>query len=262
MYVPSAHDTGKKFWSLALMRSVKFSERKFPSQVFLYADTAKVSFFSTSPELSNKQRFEFFLRTVPSDKNQVHAMVEIVKLLGWTYVSIVYEESNYGIKAFNELEEQLRNQNICIAVKEKLTKDSGLGTDDSYNTIVQNLLTKQRARGVIVFGSDQEVAGVMRAVRRQNATGHFTWIGSDGWSARALVSEGNEPQVEGTLSVQPRAHPVAGFDRYFRSLTPDNNHRNPWFIEFWEHFFRLVHADVISPRDDELPSFARVAPVP
>ncbi|XP_077532106.1 mangetout isoform X2 [Haemaphysalis longicornis] len=203
----------------------------------------QVSFFSTSPELSNKQRFEFFLRTVPSDKNQVHAMVEIVKLLGWTYVSIVYEESNYGIKAFNELEEQLRNQNICIAVKEKLTKDSGLGTDDSYNTIVQNLLTKQRARGVIVFGSDQEVAGVMRAVRRQNATGHFTWIGSDGWSARALVSEGNEPQVEGTLSVQPRAHPVAGFDRYFRSLTPDNNHRNPWFIEFWEHFFRCKWND-------------------
>ncbi|KAK8383369.1 hypothetical protein O3P69_019028 [Scylla paramamosain] len=42
--------------------------------------------------------------------------------------------------------------------------------------------------GVIIFGSDQEVAGVMRAVRRNNATGSFSWIGSDGWSARSLVS--------------------------------------------------------------------------
>jgi len=25
-------------------------------------------------------------------------MVEIVKSMGWTYVSIIYEESNYGIK--------------------------------------------------------------------------------------------------------------------------------------------------------------------
>lgn len=25
-------------------------------------------------------------------------MVEIVKRLGWSYVSIIYEESNYGIK--------------------------------------------------------------------------------------------------------------------------------------------------------------------
>ncbi|OQR76772.1 metabotropic glutamate receptor 2-like [Tropilaelaps mercedesae] len=60
----------------------------------------QISFFSTSPELSNKQRFEYFLRTVPSDRDQAAAMVEIVKLLRWTYVSIVYEESNYGIQAF------------------------------------------------------------------------------------------------------------------------------------------------------------------
>ena len=41
----------------------------------------QISFFSTSPELSNKDRFEYFLRTVPSDTNQVRAMVEIVKVL-------------------------------------------------------------------------------------------------------------------------------------------------------------------------------------
>ena len=43
---------------------------------------------------------------------------------------------------------------------------------------------------MIIFGSDQEVAGLMRAVKRQGVTGKFSWIGSDGWSARALVSEG------------------------------------------------------------------------
>ena len=45
-------------------------------------------------------------------------------------------------------------------------------------------------QGVIIFGSDQEVAGLMRAVKHMNATGKFNWIGSDGWSARALVSDG------------------------------------------------------------------------
>lgn len=53
--------------------------------------------------------------------------------------------------------------------------------------------------GAIIFGSDQEVAGVMRAVRRNNATGAFSWIGSDGWSARNLVSDGNEPEVKKTF---------------------------------------------------------------
>jgi hypothetical protein len=107
----------------------------------------QVSFFSTSPELSNKQRFEYFSRTIPSDHYQVKAMVEIVKLLGWSYISIIYEESNYGVKAFEELEELLAEHNICIAVKEKLVKDSGVAQERAYDTIVQRLLTKSRARG-------------------------------------------------------------------------------------------------------------------
>ncbi|KZC14082.1 Metabotropic glutamate receptor [Dufourea novaeangliae] len=198
----------------------------------------QVSFFSTSPELSNKQRFEYFTRTIPSDHYQVKAMVDIVLTMGWSYVSIIYEESNYGIKAFEELEELLGKYDICIAIKEKLVKDSGVAEETAYDNIVLKLLTKPRARGCIIFGSDQEVAGVMRAVRRCNATGSFSWIGSDGWSARGLVSNGNEPEVEGTLSVQPQANPVRGFEEYFLNLTVENNRRNPWFVEFWEDHFQ------------------------
>ncbi|XP_076388894.1 metabotropic glutamate receptor B isoform X2 [Megachile rotundata] len=198
----------------------------------------QVSFFSTSPELSNKQRFEYFTRTIPSDHYQVKAMIDIVLKMGWSYVSIIYEESNYGIKAFEELEELLGKHDICIAIKEKLVKDSGVAEETAYDNIVLKLLTKPRARGCIIFGSDQEVAGVMRAVRRCNATGAFSWIGSDGWSARGLVSNGNEPEVEGTLSVQPQANPVKGFEEYFLNLTVENNRRNPWFVEFWEDHFQ------------------------
>lgn len=69
----------------------------------------QVSFFSTSPELSNKQRFEYFTRTIPSDHYQVKAMVDIVVLLKWNYISIIYEESNYGIK--------VRVTNVCVFIK-------------------------------------------------------------------------------------------------------------------------------------------------
>ena len=58
-----------------------------------------------------------------------------------------------------------------------------------YSIILGNVVT---LAGVIVFGSDQEVAELMKAVKRKNATGQFNWIGSDGWSARALVSKGKE----------------------------------------------------------------------
>uniref|UniRef100_A0A4Y0BEL8 ANF_receptor domain-containing protein n=1 Tax=Anopheles funestus TaxID=62324 RepID=A0A4Y0BEL8_ANOFN len=197
----------------------------------------QVSFFSTSPELSNKQRFEYFSRTIPSDHYQVKAIVDIVQKLGWSYISIIYEESNYGIKAFEELDDLLSKHSICIAVKEKLVKDSGVAETIAYDNIVLKLLTKPRAKGVIIFGSDQEVAEVMKAVRRQNVTGVFSWIGSDGWSARNLVSDGNEAEVEGTLSVQSAGKPSDWIRRLFSSiLDVINDKRNPWFVKFWENF--------------------------
>lgn len=50
-------------------------------------------------------------------------------------------------QAFEELEDLLAKNNICIAVKEKLVKDSGVAEEIAYDNIVQKLLTKPRARG-------------------------------------------------------------------------------------------------------------------
>lgn len=51
------------------------------------------------------------------------------------------------LQAFEELEELLGRYNICIAVKEKLVKDSGVAEEVAYDDIVSKLLTKPRARG-------------------------------------------------------------------------------------------------------------------
>ena len=47
-------------------------------------------------------------------------------------------------------------------------------------------------------------------------------------------------QVEGALTVQPLAYEVRGFKDYFLSLTPFNNARNPWFVEYWEQHFQVI----------------------
>ncbi|KAK9502122.1 hypothetical protein O3M35_012713 [Rhynocoris fuscipes] len=50
-------------------------------------------------------------------------------------------------KAFEELEVLLGKYKICIAIKEKLVKDSGVAEEIAYDNIVSKLLTKPRARG-------------------------------------------------------------------------------------------------------------------
>lgn len=63
-----------------------------PSQI------PQVSYASTAPELSDDRRYDFFSRVVPPDSFQAQAMVDIIRALGWTYVSTVASEGSYGEK--------------------------------------------------------------------------------------------------------------------------------------------------------------------
>lgn len=49
------------------------------------------------------------------------------------------------------MEDLLAKHDICIAVKEKLVKDSGVAEEIAYDNIVQKLLTKPRARGKCIY---------------------------------------------------------------------------------------------------------------
>lgn len=62
-----------------------------------------------------------------------------------------YYKSRLLFQAFEELEILLSKSNICIAVKEKLTKDSGVAEETAYDNVVLRLQTKPRARGTQVF---------------------------------------------------------------------------------------------------------------
>nr|CAD2202836.1 unnamed protein product [Meloidogyne enterolobii] len=56
----------------------------------------QVSPASTNADLSDKNRFEYFARTVPSDNYQARAMIDIAVHFNWTYVSLVYSADEYG----------------------------------------------------------------------------------------------------------------------------------------------------------------------
>ena len=65
---------------------------------FLCFQIPQISYASTAPELSDDRRYDFFSRVVPPDSFQAQAMVDIVKALGWNYVSTLASEGSYGEK--------------------------------------------------------------------------------------------------------------------------------------------------------------------
>ena len=108
----------------------------------------QISPASTAQALSDKSRFEFFARTVPPDTFQATALVDMVQMFNWSYVSTIASEGSYGESGVDAFHRQAAERNICIAVTEKVPRDA---TSRTFETIVLQLQKKPMARGVILF---------------------------------------------------------------------------------------------------------------
>ena len=79
-----------------------------------------MSYASTSPELSDKSRYDYFLRVVPPDTYQAQAMLDIVKALGWRYVATIASAGNYGEKGIDAFKNLTRSTgNIGLPCESK-----------------------------------------------------------------------------------------------------------------------------------------------
>ncbi|CAD7094167.1 unnamed protein product [Hermetia illucens] len=212
----------------------------------------QISYASTSTELSDKSRFEYFSRVVPPDNFQAQAMAEIVRALNWLYVSTVAVEGDYGEKGIASFVKIAGKLGICIAISEKVSRNSKI---DDFDRIIDNL-SKANARAIVMFVDEDNVRKLLQASVRANRTGYFYWIASDSWGAKVHPVRDQEEAAVNTITVLPHRTNLDGFDRYYKSLRPKTNShsctssknirqslnrtehiincRNVWFNEFWE----------------------------
>ncbi|XP_030646025.1 metabotropic glutamate receptor 3 [Chanos chanos] len=194
----------------------------------------QISYASTSAKLSDKTRYDYFARTVPPDSYQAAAMAEILRYFNWTYVSTVASEGDYGETGIEAFEQQARHRNICIATSEKVGRSNAKRS--SYEAVIRQLLQKPTARVAVLFLRSDDARELIAAAARLNAS--FLWVASDGWGAQESIVKGNEATAHGAITLELAAYPLPEFNRYFKSLNPLNNHRNPWYRDFWQQKFQ------------------------
>ncbi|XP_070557629.1 metabotropic glutamate receptor 3-like [Ptychodera flava] len=192
----------------------------------------QISYASTSAKLTDKTRYEFFARTVPPDNFQAKAMVEVISLFNWTYVSTVASEGQYGEMGISQFLREARAKNICIAASTVIATSSDSST---YDDVIFVIKRATNARVVILFTRADDTRGVLSAATRANLTENYIWIASDGWGKQETPVKDNEKVAEGAITLELQTQHVMKFDEYFLGLHPLTNSRNPWFIEYWEH---------------------------
>ncbi|XP_037673399.1 metabotropic glutamate receptor 6 [Choloepus didactylus] len=195
----------------------------------------QISYASTAPELSDSTRYDFFSRVVPPDSYQAQAMVDIVRALGWNYVSTLASEGNYGesgVEAFVQISREAGG--VCIAQSIKIPREPKPG---EFDKVIRRLMETPNARGIIIFANEDDIRRVLEAARQANLTGHFLWVGSDSWGAKTSPILSLEDMAVGAITILPKRASIEGFDQYFMTRSLENNRRNIWFAEFWEENF-------------------------
>ena len=189
----------------------------------------QISYSSTSIILSNKDIYSYFLRVVPPDSFQAQAMVDIIKRIGWNYVSTVNSAGTYGTTGMKAFWEVAERNGICIDTKEQL---SAFPTRQEYNETMKRIFERARESKVsvlVVFGTQTDIRFLLEATKNLGslAPRNFTWIGSDGWSNRPDVVETAGEVALGALTIMVRTGKVSPkFKNYFSKLNLTNYPRN------------------------------------
>ncbi|XP_072037059.1 metabotropic glutamate receptor 7-like [Amphiura filiformis] len=195
----------------------------------------QISYQSTSDELSNRFAYPYFFRVVPPDRHQVEAIIDIILHYGWTYVSFLYSDDDYGRNGNTEFTEQAKKSGICIAWTQEI---SDYFTKTEMETVVRSLRREPYNRAVVVvlFMHLEEGKLFFETVLNQGVQNEFTWLASDGIGSFGLQGLlGVEPSAKGLLSVVPFSERLAEYDQYMITeglLNTDN----PWVEEYIESY--------------------------
>ncbi|XP_028265302.1 taste receptor type 1 member 1 [Parambassis ranga] len=145
----------------------------------------QISYEASNEVLSNKFLYPAFFRTIPSDKNQVAAMIQILVRFNWTWIALIGSDNSYGLAGMQSLSQQAPAHGICIAYQ-AVIPSFNTDTVQTMRNIVEGILMT-KVNTIVAFSSKSMLRAFFPFVLEQNMT-EKVWIGTEDWSASSLIS--------------------------------------------------------------------------
>ncbi|KAJ1144866.1 hypothetical protein NDU88_011160 [Pleurodeles waltl] len=173
----------------------------------------QISYAITSDKFSDKNIFQSFLRTVPSDEGQVRGMIELVAHFHWNWVATLASDDEYGKAAQSQLSTLALQSGICIAHEGLLpTYSTAAETSPIIRDIIRQIHQKN-VNVIIVFVPDTISKTLFQEVIQMNLT--KVWIASSAWVLSDLVlSLAGIEKIGTVIGFSHRGNLVPGFQEY------------------------------------------------
>ncbi|XP_078524869.1 vomeronasal type-2 receptor 26-like [Lissotriton helveticus] len=203
------------------------------SRVLTLYRLPQISYFSSSPLLSDRIQFPSFFRTVPSDDFQSRGLAQLLVHFGWTWVGLVAEDNDYGQQGVQILQEEIIKAGLCVAFSESIFTSR---PDKNAFHIVQ-VIKESTANAIVIFASDAEFTPVADEIVKQNVIDKV-WIASESWSTSPLISAEKYSNIfTGTIGFAIHSEEMLGFKEHLNKVHPLQSPSDITVNIFWENAF-------------------------
>ncbi|NXT25981.1 TS1R1 protein, partial [Syrrhaptes paradoxus] len=144
----------------------------------------EISYEASLEMLSQKRLYPSFLRTIPSDRQQVKAIFLLLQRFGWTWVALLGSDNTYGRDGLDALGRLLAASNVCVAYRGIIPVNKDASSLELHNLV--RILTEVRVNVTVIFSNRQTARSFFEVVVQRNITGRV-WVGSEDWSLAQTI---------------------------------------------------------------------------
>ncbi|XP_043919422.1 extracellular calcium-sensing receptor-like [Protopterus annectens] len=200
--------------------------------IYGYCSRQKVTYGASAVVLSDKKQFPSFFRLFPSDKIVSQGIAKFVKHIGWTWVGIIAEETDFGLLGSQIVNDNLLNLGVCVSFYETIpTVNSGAQVLHAVQ-----VLKTSTAKGIILFFSQYNMYLIIEEIKRQNIS-EKVWIVSESWSAFTPFENNAFMVLNGSIIFGIHNGEIRGFREFLYQLSPATSADDIYVNIFWEHVF-------------------------
>lgn len=205
----------------------------------------QISYGASSTDLDDREKYAYFLRTVPSDKTQVNAIVDILDAMDWKYVAVLYMDNNYGTEGMKTFKKYANKRGICLADAVPISKSI---IEKGFKDIVSTL-RRTYAKVIIYFGIDTLAEKVLDSLRERDDVdpGEFLFVATEAWGVNeALLKEGRENYARGSLVLHSDTTLYDNSDQFRAFVSqkdPFTCSKCDWLRLFWQDRFNCKFED-------------------
>ncbi|XP_027711171.1 ceramide-1-phosphate transfer protein isoform X1 [Vombatus ursinus] len=175
----------------------------------------QVSYGASSDRLSNRELFPSFFRTIPSDRVQLQAIVDLLSLFNWNWVAAVGSDDEYGRQGLSIFSTLANNRSICIAHEgtlplPRVQESRDLGKVES----ILRQINQSIVQVVVLFSSEAAARNLFQYCIQTNVSPKV-WVASEAWLASEQVIRLPGIQGVGTiLGFLLQSSPLPEFSDY------------------------------------------------